>query len=120
MAGPPRPECWIRRRCRGGRILLATATTLGRSALVKVIRKGLLQLRIANLTKAGPRQRRAEGGVPSLLRPWVPIMSSVPSDLEFTSHPAGRLTICNFELQLLRGVAPAHRSSECNSKSQRL
>jgi hypothetical protein len=63
------------------------------------IRKGLLQLRIANLTKAGPRQRRGEGGVPSLLRPGVPTMSSAPSDLEFISHPAGRLTICNCELQ---------------------
>lgn len=26
-------------------------------------------------------------------------MSSTPSDLEFTPHPAGRLTVCNYELQ---------------------
>jgi hypothetical protein len=81
MAGSPRPERWIRRSSRGAGFCLQPHNR-GRPALVKVVRKGPLQLRIANLTKAGTLERRGEGGLPSLLQPWVPRTSSAPSDLE--------------------------------------
>ena len=57
---------------------------------------GPLQLRIANQMKQGPLEQQGEGGLPSLLQPWVPRMSSAPSDLESSSgdgRPIGNLQL---------------------------
>ena len=56
---------------------------------------GPLQLRIANLMKPGPLEQ-GEGGLPSLLQPWVPRMSSEPFDQESSSGdgwPIGNLQL---------------------------
>jgi hypothetical protein len=48
---------------------------------------GPLQLRIANLMKPGPLEQQGEGGLPSLLQPWMPRMCH-PHHLTWNLHQA--------------------------------
>ena len=94
MVGSPRPE-------RGGVVGVAgfsfqpqQPTNLGDRPWSKNPNRPL-QLRIANLMKPGPLEQ-GEGGLPSLLQPWVPRMSSAPFDQESSSGdgwPIGKLQL---------------------------
>jgi hypothetical protein len=74
---------------------------------------GPLQLRIANLSKAGTLERQGEVGLPSLLRPWVPRKFPAASDLE-SSRGRGR-PLGHLRLQ----VAIANEASLCEQFEMR-
>ena len=127
MAGSPRPERWIWRSRRGGRILLPTTTTNNHNnqqpnnhnnqqpwatGLGQRIRVGPLQLRIANLMKLGPLEQQGEGGLPSLPQPWVP-RGCHPRHLTWNLHQAmtGRLEFATASCNCERIAVSSHSRS---------